>query len=91
MTFPGTYSRSASAGFRRSSQSRSSVLNSGALLAVSGYGYQDSRITYSLVGGGSGVISTDDVDWTTTTRVNAKRGVRVTLHSSHAPSGTPGF
>ena len=67
------------------------VLNSGALLAVSGYGYQDSRITYSLVGGGSGVISTDDVDWTTTTRVNAKRGVRVTLHSSHAPSGTPGF
>jgi hypothetical protein len=67
------------------------VLNSGALLAVSGYGYQDSRITYSLVGGGSGVISTDDVDWTTTTRVNAKRGVRVTLHSSHAISGTPGF
>jgi hypothetical protein len=67
------------------------VLNSGTVLAVSGYGYQDSRITYSLVGGGSGVISTDDVDWTTTTRVNAKRGVRVTLHGSHATSGTPGF
>jgi hypothetical protein len=67
------------------------VLNSGALLAVSGYGYQDSRITYSLVGGGSGVISTDDVDWTTTTRVNAKRGVRVTLHGSHVAAGTPGL
>src|SRR5690242_451429 len=37
------------------------VLNSGTVLAVSGYGYQDSRITYSLVGGGSGVISTDDI------------------------------
>ena len=67
------------------------VLNSGALLAVSGYGYQDSRITYSLVGGGSGVISTDDVDWTTTTRVNAKRGVRVTLHGTHVAAGTPGL
>ena len=67
------------------------VLNSGAVLAVSGYGYQDSRITYSLVGGGSGVISTDDVDWTTTTRVNAKRGVRVTLHGTHVAAGTPGL
>jgi hypothetical protein len=67
------------------------VLNSGAVLAVSGYGYQESRITYSLVGGGSGVISTDDVDWTTTTHVNAKRGVRVTLHGSHVVAGTPGF
>jgi hypothetical protein len=67
------------------------VLNSGTVLAVSGYGYQDSRITYSLVGGGAGVISTDDVDWTTTTRVNAKRGVRVTLHGSHVAAGTPGL
>ncbi len=67
------------------------VLNSGTVLAVSGYGYQDSRITYSLVGGGTGVISTDDVDWTTTMRMNTKRGVRVTLHGSHATAGTPGF
>jgi hypothetical protein len=67
------------------------VLNTGTVLSVSGYGYQDSRITYSLVGGGTGVISTDDVDWSTTTRVNAQRGVRVTLHNSHANSGTPGF
>jgi hypothetical protein len=67
------------------------VLNTGTVLAVSGYGYQDSRITYSLVGGGSGVISSDDVDWTTTTKVNAKRGVRVTLHGNHSNSGTPGL
>ena len=67
------------------------ILNSGTVLAVSGYGYQDSRITYSLVGGGSGVISTDDIDWSTTTKVNNKRGVHLTLHSGHANSGTPGF
>jgi|CZKR01.1.fsa_nt_gi hypothetical protein len=67
------------------------VLNTGAVLSVSGYGYQDSRITYSLVGGGAGVISTDDVDWTTTTRLNEQRGVRLTLHNSHANAGTPGF
>lgn len=67
------------------------VLNSGAVLAVSGYGYQDQRITYSLVGGGTGVISTDDVDWSTTTRVNNKRGVHLTLHAGHPASGTPGM
>ena len=72
------------------------VLNSGAMLAVSGYGYSESRITYSLVGGGSGVIGTDDVDWTTTTKLNNQRGVRLTLHSGHANSstqiaGTAGF
>ena len=65
------------------------VLNSGAVLAVSSYGYSDSRISYSLVGGGSGVISTDDIDWTTTTKVNNKRGVRVTLHNGHVATTTP--
>jgi hypothetical protein len=67
------------------------VLNTGTVLAVSGYGYQDSRITYSLVGGGTGVINASDVDWTTTTRVNEKRGVRLSLHASHSAQGTPGF
>ena len=67
------------------------ILNSGAVLAVTGYGYSDSRITYSLVGGGSGVISTDDIDWTTTTKLNNQRGVRVSLHNSHTNAGTPGM
>lgn len=67
------------------------VLNSGAVLSVSGYGYSESRITYSLVGGGTGVISTDDIDWVTTTTLNNQRGVRLTLHSGHASSGTPGL
>src|SRR5580765_7433965 len=67
------------------------VLNSGAVLSVSGYGYSDSRITYSLVGGGNGVISTDDVDWSTTTKLNTQRGVRLTLHTGHQSQGTPGL
>jgi hypothetical protein len=67
------------------------VLNNGTVLAVSGYGYQDSRISYSLVGGGTGVISTSEVDWSSTTRLNEKRGVRLSLHAAHATAETPGF
>jgi hypothetical protein len=67
------------------------VLNSGAVLAVSGYGYSDSRITYTLVGGGTGVISADDIDWSTTTKVNNKRGVRLALHGGHVVQPEPGM
>src|SRR5215469_5882933 len=67
------------------------VLNSGAVLSVSGYGYSENRITYTLVGGGSGVISTDDIDWTTTTKLNNQRGVRLTLHGGHTTASTPGM
>jgi len=31
------------------------------------------------------------VDWTTTTRVNTKRGVRVMLRGGHPNAGTAGF
>jgi hypothetical protein len=67
------------------------VLNSGAVLSVSGYGYSENRITYTLVGGGSGVISSDDIDWITTTKLNNQRGVRLTLHGGHTTAGTPGM
>jgi len=67
------------------------VLTNGSVLSVSGYGYQDNRITYALIGGGSGVISTDDIDWSATTRVNEQRGVRVTLHGGHVNAGTAGM
>ncbi|MGA8201275.1 MAG: hypothetical protein WB814_14480 [Candidatus Sulfotelmatobacter sp.] len=67
------------------------VLTTGMALSVSGYGYQDGRINYTLASGGSGLISTDDIDWATTTRVNAQRGVRVTLHSRRQTQGTPGM
>ncbi len=67
------------------------VLKTGMVLAVGNYGYQDGRITYELASGGSGVIGTDEVDWTTTAQVNLQRGVRVLLPSGHASMGTAGF
>jgi hypothetical protein len=67
------------------------ILNSGMVLAVGSYQYQDSRITYTLEHGGGGVVSTDDVDWNATTRVNNQRGVRVTLHSGRLNAENSGF
>jgi hypothetical protein len=67
------------------------VLKSGMVLEVGNYTYQDGRIRYELAGGGDGVISTDEVDWTTTTRVNGQRGVRVMLRGGHPSAGTAGF
>lgn len=67
------------------------VLKSGMLLQVGNYTYQEGRISYELASGGSGVISTDEVDWTTTTRVNSQRGVRVTLRGGHPGTGATGF
>jgi hypothetical protein len=67
------------------------MLKSGMALEVGNYTYQDGRISYELASGGSGVISTDEVDWTTTTRVNSQRGVRVTLHGGHPSAGVTGF
>lgn len=67
------------------------VMKSGTVLAVQSYQYQDGRLTYTLAGGGGGVISAEDIDWTTTTRVNNKRGVHMTLHGGHAPEGAPGM
>ena len=67
------------------------VLKSGTVLAVGNYNYQDSRITYTLAGGGGGVIGADEVDWSTTTQVNAKRGVRVMLRSGRLVSEASGM
>jgi hypothetical protein len=66
------------------------ILKTGMVLEVSGYGYQDNRMSYTLAGGGNGVISTDDIDWDSTLRVNNQRGVRVTLHGAHAVQGAAG-
>ena len=66
------------------------VLKSGMVLEVANYTYQDGRISYELASGGSGVIGTDEVDWTTTTRINSQRGVRVMLRGGH-PNPSAGF
>ena len=67
------------------------VLKTGMVLEVGNYTYQNGRISYELAGGGSGVISTDEVDWSTTTRVNSQRGVRVTLRGGHPNAGATGL
>jgi len=67
------------------------VLTTGRVLSVSAYGYQDNRITYTLIGGGSGVITSDDVDWTTTTKINTQRGIRLALHTGHVNQDPAGF
>ena len=67
------------------------VLKTGMVLAVGNYTYQDGRISYELASGGNGVISTDEVDWTTTTQVNLQRGVRVSLPGGHSNTAVPGL
>jgi hypothetical protein len=67
------------------------VLKTGMVLAVGNYTYQDGRINYELASGGNGAISADEVDWSTTTQVNNKRGVRVSLRGGHQNSGPSGY
>lgn len=67
------------------------VLKTGMVLEVGNYTYQNGRISYELAGGGNGVISTDEVDWGMTTRVNSQRGIRVTLRGGHPNPGATGF
>ncbi len=67
------------------------ILKTGTVLAVGNYQYQDGRITYTLAGGGGGTLNAEDVDWTTTTRVNNQHGVRMTLHGGHVNPETAGF
>jgi hypothetical protein len=67
------------------------VLTTGMTLPVASFTYQDGRVTYTLASGGGGVISSDDIDWSTTTRLNSQRGVRVTLHSKRVNQLTPGM
>ena len=67
------------------------VLKSGMVLEVGNYTYQEGRISYELASGGNGVISTDEVDWSTTTRVNNQRGVRVMLRGGHPNAGMAGL
>jgi hypothetical protein len=67
------------------------VLKSGTLLSVGNYTYRDNRISYNLTAGGYGVLGSDEIDWSTTTKVNAQRGMRVTLRSGYTHPETPGM
>ncbi len=67
------------------------ILKSGMTLAVGNYTYQEGRISYELASGGNGVISSDEVDWNATTRVNSQRGIRVTLRGGHPANNAAGL
>jgi hypothetical protein len=67
------------------------VLKSGMVLSVGNYTYQDGRINYELASGGNGAIRADEVDWSTTTQLNNKRGIRVSLRGGHQNSGPSGY
>jgi hypothetical protein len=65
------------------------VMNTGTLLALADYSFEGGRITYTLVGGGSGVIRSDEVDWSATLRLNTQRGLRILLRSGRTNSVAP--
>jgi len=65
------------------------VMNTGTLLALTDYTFEDGRITCTLVGGGGGVIRSDEVDWSATVRLNAQRGLRIILRSGRTNSVAP--
>ena len=65
------------------------VMNTGTVLALIDYTFEDGRVTYTLVGGGGGVISSDEVDWSATVRLNAQRGLRIILRSGRTNSVAP--
>jgi len=67
------------------------VLKSGMILSVGNYSYQEGRISYELASGGNGVIAANEVDWSTTTRVNNKRGIRVSLPTGHQNAASAGY
>ena len=58
------------------------VMKSGGLLPVGDCLYQNGRVIYDRPGGGTAMISAFAVDWSATLRVNAERGLRLTLRGT---------
>jgi hypothetical protein len=65
------------------------VMKNGAILSLSDYSFQGGLVTYTLAGGGDGVINSDAVDWTTTIAVNARRGERLVLRNRRTNTAPP--
>jgi hypothetical protein len=65
------------------------VMNTGTLLALADYTFEAGRITYTLLGGGGGVIRSDEVDWSATLRLNTERGLRILLRTGRTSSVAP--
>ena len=91
VTYASYISKSAANGASASPGVPVFVLKSGMILSVGNYSYQEGRISYELASGGTGVIAANEVDWSTTTRVNNKRGIRVSLPTGHQTASPSGY
>jgi len=91
VTYASYISKSAANGASASPGVPVFVLKSGMILSVGNYSYQEGRISYELASGGNGVIAANEVDWSTTTRVNNKRGIRVSLPTGHQTASPSGY
>ena len=67
------------------------ILKTGMVLQVGNYSYEQGRISYELVSGGNGVIGTEEIDWSSTTRANAAHGIRITLRNGRQNEGASGM
>jgi hypothetical protein len=57
------------------------VMKTGSVLSLRDYSYHNGRIAYALADGRNSVIESNQVDWAATTRINAQRGVYLSLHA----------
>ena len=58
------------------------VLREGTVVAVADYWRDQDVLSYVLANGAAGAFAVRDIDWDTTTQLNAERGVRVTMTRS---------
>jgi hypothetical protein len=63
------------------------VLKDGTVYAVADYWHDQGVLSYVLASGAAGTLALSDVDWDTTTKLNAERGVRVTLSQTTTCEG----
>jgi hypothetical protein len=63
------------------------VLKDGTVYAVADYWRDQGVLSYVLASGAAGNFALRDVDWDTTTQLNAERGVRVTLSKTTTCEG----
>jgi hypothetical protein len=63
------------------------VLKDGTVYAVADYWRDQGVLSYVLASGAAGNFALRDVDWDTTTQLNAERGVRVTLSKTTSCEG----
>lgn len=65
------------------------ILKNGTVFVLGDYTFREDCILYTLADGGDGVISSKEVDWTTTLSINARRGLRIIVRTGPTTSSLP--